>query len=67
MGHQKKKPMSNKNRRDPYKIFNFRVAIGAALVGVAALVIARKASSVRPDTKASRRNAFWRLFGMDLK
>jgi hypothetical protein len=58
---------SNKPRRDPYKNFNFRVAIGAALVGVAALVIARKARRARPAPEARRRNAFWRLFGMDLK
>jgi hypothetical protein len=56
---------TNKPRRDPYRNFNFRVAIGAALVGVAVLVVARKARRVRPDTEAKRRNAFWRLFGMD--
>lgn len=55
----------NKTRFDPYKNFKFRVVIGAALVGVAALVIAKKASSIRRDPDAVRRNAYWRLFGLD--
>lgn len=57
---------SNDRRRDPYKNFNFRVAIGAALVGLAAVVIAKKVSAARPDGRATRRNSYWRLFGIDL-
>lgn len=57
---------SNDNRRDPYKNFNFRVAIGAALAGLAAFVITKKVSRLKPGSSASRRNAYWRLFGIDL-
>jgi len=55
---------ANRTRYDPYKNFKFRM-LGVALVGLAALVIAKKASSVRPDANASRRNAYWRFFGLD--
>ena len=55
----------NKKRRDPYTNFNFRVAISAAAAGLAAFVVTKKASSVRPDREGVRRNAFWRLFGKD--
>lgn len=57
---------SNHSRRDPYKNFNFRVAFGAALVGLAAFVIAKKVSALRSESTATRRNAYWRMFGMDL-
>ena len=57
---------SNDSRRDPYKNFNFHVAFGAALVGLAAVVIAKKASGLKSKSSATRRNSFWRMFGMDL-
>ena len=58
--------MPSKNpRRDPYKNFNFRAVIVAALVGEAALVIARTAKRGRRDPEAPRRNAYWRFFGLD--
>lgn len=57
--------MPKNRRRDPYRDFNFRVVFGAALVGVAVYVIAKKVSSIRRDPEARRRNAYWRLFGLD--
>lgn len=57
---------SNDSRRDPYKSFNFRVAFGAALVGLAAVVIAKNVWALRSKGSATRRNAYWRLFGIDL-
>ena len=55
--------VSNNSRFDPYKNFKFRVMLGAALVGLTAFVIAKKTSLTKSDTRASRRNAFWRMFG----
>ena len=57
----------NDNRGDPYTNFNFRVAFAAALAGLAAFVIATKVSTLKRDRGATRRNAYWRLFGMDLR
>lgn len=59
--------VGTKARRDPYRTFKFRVVLGVALAGLAAVVIAKKASSIRRDPEAVRRNAFWRLFGLSLK
>jgi hypothetical protein len=58
--------VNNDRRRDPYKNFNFRVALGAALAGLAAFVIAKKVSKLTSGRGPTRRNAYWRMFGIDL-
>jgi len=43
---------NNRKRFDPYKVFNFRVVIGAALAGVAGFAVVKK---FLPGAAASKR------------
>jgi hypothetical protein len=56
----------NDSLRYHYNIFNLRLALVAALIGLSAVVIAKNVWSLRSKSSATRRNAYWRLFGIDL-
>ena len=43
----------NLRRFDPYKNFKFRVAIGAALAGIAGLFLVKKATSAKSSPKSA--------------
>ena len=53
-----------KTRRDPYTNFNFIVAVGVAVVGIAAVAITVEAIRRRSaGPEGARRNSYWRMFG----